>query len=136
MMGYETIFFNGSDDRDMVATALEEDRIMLTRDTQLMKRGLITSGRIKAVLIKSDRPELQMRQIIEELNLNTSFRPFTLCLECNQPLEEKTREQVKELVPPYVFKTQNQYRQCPRCHRIYWRGTHWQAMTETLKKLS
>jgi uncharacterized protein with PIN domain len=22
---------------------------------------------------------------------------------------------------------------CPSCHRIYWRGTHWQAMTEKLK---
>ncbi|MFH1031282.1 MAG: Mut7-C RNAse domain-containing protein [Chloroflexota bacterium] len=136
MMGYDTLFFDGSDDRDMVEAALTEDRIILTRDTQLMKRGLIASGRVKAVLIKSDRPELQMRQIMEELDVDTSFKPFTLCLECNQPLEEKTREQVKELIPPYVYKTQNQYRQCPRCHRIYWRGTHWQAMTETLKKFN
>jgi len=24
--------------------------------------------------------------------------------------------------------------ECPACHRIYWRGTHWQAMTKKLEK--
>jgi uncharacterized protein with PIN domain len=24
--------------------------------------------------------------------------------------------------------------ECPACHRIYWRGTHWQAMTKNLKR--
>ncbi|TET26276.1 MAG: hypothetical protein E3J67_02015 [Dehalococcoidia bacterium] len=24
--------------------------------------------------------------------------------------------------------------ECPACRRIYWRGTHWQAMTRTLEK--
>jgi len=43
---------------------------------------------------------------------------------------------VKDRVPPYVFKTQQQYMECPRCHRIYWRGTHWTAMTDRLKRLT
>jgi uncharacterized protein with PIN domain len=25
--------------------------------------------------------------------------------------------------------------ECPACHRIYWRGTHWQAMTQKLREL-
>jgi uncharacterized protein with PIN domain len=41
---------------------------------------------------------------------------------------------VKELVPPYVYQTQSQFMQCPACHRIYWRGTHWQAMSKRLKQ--
>ena len=75
-----------------------------------------------------------MRQVIETLNLNCHFRPFTLCLECNQPLEARSKEQVKELVPLYVFQTQSQYMTCPACRRIYWRGTHWRAMTEKLEQ--
>jgi uncharacterized protein with PIN domain len=47
-------------------------------------------------------------------------------------LVEKNKEQVKEKVPPYVLKTRNQYMECPACHRIYWRGTHWQAMNKKL----
>ncbi len=135
LMGYNALFFNGIDDSHLIATALAEGRVILTKDTQIMKRGIITSGRLKAILINDDEPEQQMRQVIDSLNLDCQSRPFTICLECNQPLLERSKQQVKDLVPPYVFQTQNQYMECPACHRIYWRGTHWQAMTNKLEKL-
>ena len=134
LMGYDTRFFNGSDDSQLVAIAQAEGRVILSRDTQIMKRRVITSGQLKAVLIHSDEPERQMQQVIDALGLDCRFRPFTLCLECNQVLVERSKGEVKDLVPPYVFQTQSQFVQCPACHRIYWRGTHWQAMTKTLKK--
>ena len=132
IMGYDTLFFNGSDDSGMIAIALAEDRVILTRDTQIMERRVVTSGRLKAILIQSDKTERQMSQVIDSLKLDCQFKPFTICLECNQPLEERSKQQVRDLVPPYVFKTQSQYMECPACHRIYWRGTHWQAMTKKL----
>ncbi len=134
LMGYDTSFFNGTDDSQLVATALAEGRVILSRDTQIMERRVITSGKLKAILIRSDKPELQIRQVIDTLDLDTNFRPFTICLECNQALEERNKGEVKELVPPYVFKTQSQFMQCPTCKRIYWRGTHWQSMTKRLEK--
>ena len=136
MMGYDTLFFNGDNDSRMVAIALAEGRVILTRDTQIMRRRVVTSGRLKAILIRSDEPEQQRRQVVETLNLDCQFRPFTICLECNQPLVERSKQQVQDLVPPYVFQTQSQYMECPACHRIYWRGTHWQAMTKTLEKFN
>ncbi len=135
LMGYDTVFFNGEDDHDMIATAIAEDRVILTRDTQIMKRQVITSGRLKAVLIDSDDPEQQIRQVIKALNLDCQFKSFTLCLECNQPLIESSKEQVRDLVPPYVFKTRTKYMECPNCHRIYWQGTHWQRMNEKLEQI-
>jgi len=134
MMGYDTLFFNGSDDAQMVAIALDENRVILTRDTQIMVRGIITSGRLKAILIESDKPEEQIQQAIGSLNLDCQFKPFALCLECNEPLEDRSVQEVKDRVPPYVFQTQNKYVECPACHRIYWKGTHWQAMTKKLEK--
>jgi len=134
MMGYDTLFFNGDDDSRMIATALAEGRVILTRDTRIMERRLVTTGRLKAILIGYETPELQIKQVIETLNLDIHFRPFSICLECNQPLAERSREQVRERVPPYVYQTQEQYMECPVCHRIYWRGTHWQAMTRKLER--
>ena len=134
IMGYDTLFFDGTDDSRMIATALAEGRVILTRDTQIVRRRVVTSGQLKAILIKGDEPELQMHQVIDTLSLDCQFRPFTICLECNQPLVVRNKQEVKDLVPPYVFQTQNQYMECPVCHRIYWRGTHWQAMTQKLDK--
>ena len=134
IMGYDSLFFNGSDDSQMVADALMEGRVILTRDTQIMERRLITNGQLQAILIRDDEPEVQIRQVVDLLKLEHQFRPFTICLECNQPLVERSKEQVKDLVPPYVFQTQSQFMECPACHRIYWRGTHWQAMTKKLER--
>ncbi|MBI4267530.1 MAG: Mut7-C RNAse domain-containing protein [Chloroflexi bacterium] len=135
MMGYDTVFFDGEDDWDMVRTALREGRVVLTRDSQFMERGVITQGRVKAILVKGDEPEAQLQQVVTALNLDTYFKPFTICLECNQPLVEIEKQNVKARVPPYVYQTQSQYLECPSCHRIYWRGTHWQSMAKKLERL-
>jgi uncharacterized protein with PIN domain len=135
MMGYDALFFEGSSDSQMIATAMAENRVILTRDTQIMRRRVVAIGQLKAILIQSDEPEQQMRQAMDTLKLNCQFQPFSICLECNQPLVERSKEEVKERVPPYVFQTQSQYMECPACHRIYWRGTHWQAMTRKLEHL-
>jgi len=136
MMGYDTLLFKQKDDSKMIKIALNEDRVILTRDAQLTKRRLVTNGKLKAMLIKQDDPKAQLQETVKNLNLSYLLRPFSLCLECNQPLIPRDKEEVQNLVPPHVFKTQTQYMECPLCHRIYWQGTHWQAMIKELKKLA
>ena len=134
MMGYDTSFFNGEDDSQMVAIAVAESRVILTRDRQIAKRRLVTNGRLKVCLFNTSEPKEQIRHLIKEYELKTDFKPFSLCIECNRALEEKTKEQVGDRVPQYVFKTQESYMECPACHRIYWRGSHWQVMCRHLKE--
>jgi len=136
MLGYDTEFFTGDDDWQMVVSALREDRIILTRDTGIMKLGVVDSGKVKAVLIINDNPGEQIRQVNESLDLDFNTRLFTRCMECNTLLVKRTMDEVQNRVPPYVFKTQEEYMECPACNRIYWKGTHWQAMIEKLRKLA
>jgi uncharacterized protein with PIN domain len=136
VMGYDAVLFSGEDDVRMVKVALAQGRVILTKDREVMKRRLVTSGKLKAVLIEGDDVEAQLHQVVEAFNLDYHFSPFSVCLECNQHLIEKDKDAVQKLVPPYVFKTQRLYMECPSCHRIYWRGTHWQAMNRELEKLA
>jgi uncharacterized protein with PIN domain len=50
-------------------------------------------------------------------------------------LEKVSREKARERVPPYVFTTQTSFKRCPRCNKIYWAGTHRQAVLRTLEAL-
>ena len=88
---------------------------------------------MRAILITTDEPEIQMQHVMENLNLDCHFKPFTICLECNQPLIVRSKQEVADRVPPYVFQTQSEYVECPTCYRVYWKGTHWQAMVKKLK---
>jgi uncharacterized protein len=136
MMGFDTVFFSGGDDSVMVKQALAQDRILLTRDTGIMKRRVVQKGQLKAVLFQSEDPDYQMKRLLMEFDLIKDSRPFTLCLEDNHLLVEKTPGEVKDRVPPFVFQTQEQYKECPLCGRVYWRGSHWSAMTKKLEELA
>jgi len=133
LMGYDTLFLPTLDDGEMVKLALSQQRVLLTRDTQIMRWHIVSSGQVKAILIEADDPRKQLLQVAQRLNLNYQFNPFSRCLECNASLEPRNPEEVEGQVPPYVFKTQSKYTQCPDCRRIYWRGTHWQAMNRVLQ---
>jgi len=136
IMGYDALFFNSIDDAQLIDIALKEGRVVLTKDTQILKRRAVTNGQLRVILPRNDDPKEQLRQVVEELNLDCCLRQFTRCLECNQILVPRSKEEVKELVPPYVFRTQTQYMQCPACLRVYWRGTHWQRMKKELEGLT
>jgi uncharacterized protein len=135
MLGYDAVFFEGGDDSEMVFAALAQNRIIVTRDTGIIKRRLITSGRVRAVLLTSEIPRVQVNEIFHALDIGGCIAPFTRCMECNSLLEERKKEEIREKIPPYVYKTQDKYMECPDCRRIYWKGTHWQAMINRLNNL-
>jgi uncharacterized protein with PIN domain len=136
LMGYDALLFRGQDDGEMVKTALREDRVILTRDTHILKRRVATTGKLKVILVEGDTSEAQLKQVVDALDLDYAYQPFSRCLECNELLVERSKEDLRDRVPPHVFKTQTHYMECPSCHRIYWQGTHWQAMTEELNRFA
>ncbi|MBN1370217.1 MAG: Mut7-C RNAse domain-containing protein [Dehalococcoidaceae bacterium] len=136
LMGYDTRFFSAGPDRELIRTALEDRRILLTRDTLLAERKLVKNGTVGTVILTSDAAEEQIKQVFAELGLKPDFAPFSRCLACNGKLEPVEAATVKGLVPPYVFKTRSIFSRCPDCERIYWQGTHWEAMNARLRQWS
>jgi len=136
MMGYDALFFNDIEDGRLVDMAMKEGRVVVTRDTQIAKRRVATNGSLRVILTRDDDPRRQLLQVMKELSLDCRQMQFTRCLECNRRLKPRSKGEVKDLVPPYVFSTQTQYMQCPSCNRVYWQGTHWQRMKNDLEEIT
>jgi uncharacterized protein len=136
MLGFDTLFFQGQEDSHLLRIALAEGRIVLTRDTHILERHVITSGKLKALLVDSEHIQAQTVQVIKSLNLYPNIRPFSRCLEDNRILVKRSREEVRDRVLPYVWQTQNDYVECPECRRLYWKGTHWEAMKKKLDNIT
>ena len=134
VMGYDTLFPLGAEDNELVRIALRDGRIIVTKDTGLTKRHVVTTGRLKVELVKPDDLESQLRQVFRSLDLD-SQRKFSRCVRCNELLVELSREKAKGRVPPYVYETQKEFRECTLCRRIYWRGTHWANMRRELERI-
>ena len=136
MMGYDALFVNELDDSELVRIALKEGRVLLTKDSGITRRGVVFTGKIKAVLIETDDVREQLRQVVTALQLQPASNPFSRCMECNHLLIPREKDEIRDIVPPYVLKTQEHYMQCPGCNRIYWRGTHWQQMIREIEELA
>jgi len=86
-------------------TARQEGRILLTRDTNLIKRRNICDF----LFIKGDHWEEQLAGIVKGLKLEIDFNSkiFSRCSLCNTPTKDVDKKEVKNYVPPYVFLTQD-----------------------------
>ncbi len=135
ILGYDTLFINPIDDGVLVEIARRENRVVLTRDTRIAERRVVTNGQVQVVVVEGDRVLDQLRFLATEPGLHGPFKMFSRCIECNVPLEAVERSQVRDRVPPYVYRTQKRYMTCPRCGKIYWPETHWQRMRETAREL-
>ncbi len=122
ILGYDTAYFNQENLSSLVIQALSSQRIILTRNHRLAKQY---SG-IKIMVIQKEKIKEQTAEVLKELRISPDQNlMFTRCIICNEALTEIEKEKVKNKVPEYVFKTQEEFITCPKCNRIYWQGTHW-----------
>ena len=134
VLGYDALFVPDADDDQLIRIADDEDRTILTKDSFIMQRRVVTSGQVKALLITSDYRQTQLRQVIQALGLKDDHQ-FSRCIECNVPLRDVAKEDVKDFVPPFVYSTQEEFMKCPRCDKVYWKGTHWTNMRQELAQV-
>jgi uncharacterized protein with PIN domain len=128
MAGFDTFYRNDYTDEELAATSRDEHRILLTRDVGLLKRGAVTHG----YFIRSSDPKRQFADVIARFDLARSMQPFTLCMRCNAPLRASSPQEVAGRVPPRVAARYGEFRSCPVCGRVYWKGGHYDRMSRML----
>ena len=130
ILGFDSVYFRKKSVPDVVIRALRDERVLVSRSLAYLKyKG------IERVIIRSDHVEGQIDQVIEELDLSLDGNDFfQRCVECNTPLVSVSREEVKEHVPHYVFRTQELFKKCHSCEKYFWKGTHWDMVKSWLGK--
>jgi len=126
MAGFDTLYRNDFQDRELSAIAVGEGRILLTRDRDLLKIRGITHG----CYVHALKPAQQFGEIVARLDLARGVRPFTRCLECNGPLRPIDKAEVFERLPPSVRADHERFTTCDLCGRVYWEGSHWKRMRQ------
>ncbi len=108
MLGFDTLYSNDYRDEAIRAIAQAQQRIVLTRDRDLLKCRNITHG----CFVHALRPRNQLREIVDRLQLADSARPLTLCLHCNLPLIAIDKAAVLDRLPPRVMQSYKRFSWC------------------------
>ena len=131
LIGQDAIYGSQLGGRSLVRQARTEGRIILTRDQRLVR----TASDVCVLAVASDDFRQQLRQVVLACQVDPFATLFTRCTECNTPVVAVLKAEVADQVPPYVFATQEHFARCPRCHRIYWSGTHSARVREQLRAM-
>lgn len=133
ILGYDLILVNNTMDDSEVLRLLDGDRILLTRDRQLVGRAL-SSGK-NAVFISSDSIDGQMMQLVSLLEIDAD-RLFTRCPHCGAILERVSKEDAGKsgMVSEGSLEGSDQFWRCPHCGKYYWKGSHWPRIIERLRE--
>lgn len=82
LVGFDTIHDSALDDPDLVQVAVEERRILLTRDRELLKHGSLTHG----YYVRSTDPRAQLLEVSRRFHLEDRLDRFSRCMVCNREL--------------------------------------------------
>ncbi len=132
ILGFDTLYAKGMDDSEILETAEREDRVILTRDKELVLRA--ERKGLKSVFLGNAELEDDLRAILKIYPPDPDLF-MSRCTICNTPLEEVPKERVKGKVPEGVYERQDRFWYCPKCDKYYWEGSHWEKMGEFLQRL-
>lgn len=127
ILGYDTVYAPDTDDTELLRIARAQDRILLTAD-----HGLARRRGARILLIEAQDLEGQLRQV------RTALGPppgdaLSRCVACNGRLVHVDKSMLADRLPPHILATQDEFRRCPDCGRIFWPGTHVEKMRAMLK---
>ncbi|MEQ5834688.1 DUF5615 family PIN-like protein [Marinobacter sp. NFXS9] len=127
--GYDTTSpTSGTCDRDVLETAIDENRWLITRDRELL---LHRNAPQYVLLLESNGMESNFRELTRLLNLDWLHAPFSRCKRCNTPLRPgPLPDDTPEIDDKRVFC------HCPGCKHVYWEGSHVRRMRGKLLRFN
>lgn len=132
MLGFDSLHQNHYEDPEIAEIAVCEKRIVLSRDRRLLMRRNITHGRY----VRNTEPLKQLQEIVDWLDLFSSMKPFTRCINCNGLLHEANKDSIADQIKADTRQYYQQFWQCDECRQIYWKGSHYHKMEKIISSLS
>lgn len=131
MLGFNTWHqHEDAGDAALARLAHEEDRLLLTRDVDLLQRSIVQRG----YFVRAVEPEKQLAEVASRFSLGERAAPFTRCMSCNDPLQPAIAEDVRGRVPPQVAESFDRFTTCPSCDRVFWAGSHVDRMRRLINR--
>jgi len=134
LFGFDTYYpSNDMIDDELIIIADEENRILITRDKELIQRA--NRKNIKVIEIKTIDLDEQLNLVIKKININKDLI-LSRCSVCNSILNSILKEEVDGKVPEKIFNNHKDFLYCLKCNKIYWKGSHYNNILTKIDKIS
>lgn len=129
MLGFDTLYRNDFEDRQIVDLSVNEHRIILTRDRGILKYNAVTHG----YWVRHIHIMKQVREVVDRFDLQRQIAPFSRCMVCNGIVAPVGKADVMDRLEEGTKRDFDTFFQCRACGKIYWKGSHYQRMMKLIE---
>ncbi len=133
MLGCEVKYLNEASDQELLEIAEKEGRVLLTRDLELFQRARARG--LEALFVEGETNTERIAELARRykvsLEVDTSI---SLCPTCGSRIRQVEKSEVSGRVPEGTLMHYSEFWVCVGCGKVYWQGSHWKKINETLEK--
>lgn len=126
LLGFDVLHPKHLDDEELAELSYRQERVLLTRDRRLLMRKIVCHG----FCLQTRDPGQQLADVLARFNLYQAVDPWHRCLRCNGQLHHVDKEEIIERLEPKTKKYYHEFRMCPECRQIYWKGSHYRPLLD------
>jgi uncharacterized protein with PIN domain len=128
LLGIDTVWRNDASDQQLIAEAVAEQRVILTRDRGLLLQRSARDG----AYVRGQHVDEQLCDVLDRFR--PSLHPWTRCPECNGVLQPVAKSAVVERLQPGTRRTYDAFSRCSSCDRVYWEGAHHARLQQIVER--
>jgi uncharacterized protein with PIN domain len=129
LLGYDTLYSPEVSTGELQKIARAGERVILTRG-RAEKRF---PGLANVFSIRSDNAPEQLREVVQQFDLDTRTDLWTRCTLCNASIQKVEKQAIQSLVEPKVFEIYQEFFRCSGCGHVYWQGSHVERILKNLE---
>jgi SpoIID/LytB domain protein len=127
LMGIDTIYIKNGDISKIEDLAIKSGRKIITRTNKFEGKR-----RIESIVLTTQTLKEQIKELNQKSKIKDCIKPLGRCPICNSVLHNIDKQRIKNEVPTYIFNTHEKFLRCPKCKKIYWKGTHYKNIKKRI----
>lgn len=133
LFGFDTFYVNSeTKDEELLQVAKKEDRVIITRDKQLIAR--VKKEKLPVIEVNTTDLDEQLNLVLKNVDIDQKAI-LSRCSVCNTILYEVKKSGVKGKVPGKVFENNEKFWFCSKCNKLYWMGTHYDKIINKIDEI-
>ena len=131
ILGQEVRYESIATDNELLKIAENQNMILLTRDAELAQRA--KGKKLSSLLLVEKSEEERLARIARTFGISLDPSMTTSkCPECGSDLSEASKTEVTDKVPETSIMMYDKFWKCKGCGKVYWLGSHWNQIRQTL----
>jgi hypothetical protein len=131
--GYEALVAPGVPGHRLPDEARRLGLVLLTTEAEALDRRIAVDGSLVVAWVPSALTMAEQLHMVA-LDLGLGLRA-PRCMACGGRLVPRPKDEVRPRIPPRTARWKDEYFVCAGCDRLFWRGTHWERIETTLRRV-